>query len=91
MSKGRYMGNGFKWEFANDHFIIIELKSGKFRLSEHETHQGTAGGGSVLNGEYSTAKNTVRDLEGRIMNFETKDQAKRYADRLASVFRKRIG
>lgn len=80
-----YLGDRFEWDFIHHtKFVWVKTKSGKYRVWDYTEHQGTTGGGRVVNGQYCTADSVVRDLSGNILNFKTKAEAEAYARKLKS-------
>lgn len=75
-----WLSDKVEWDYiSGTGFLWVKQKSGKFRVYEAEEHQGTRGGGAVLNGTYTTAHNVLRNLDGDIMSFKTKEEAEAYA------------
>jgi hypothetical protein len=78
-----YINNNCDFDYTdNNKFMIIKIKNGKYRLYEYESIQASSGGGSVVNGTYDITTNVLRDLSGKIINFDNKLEANKYADKI---------
>ena len=79
----RYCGNDFEWDYMDDNrFVWTKTKKGTYRIWERVDTQGTTGGGTVLNGQYTMIENVLRDLDYRILDFKTIAEAEIYASKL---------